>query len=183
MKIDLKIGTVSKSMPKKMKIQKSKINGKGLFVTKNYTKGSIIDYVHGPKILVRVWTPRLSKISPDWIGASRYTWIDTTHSLFRYINHSCNPNVAIKGQRTVYALYDINAGDEIVMDYSFTESDRGWSIPKCNCGSKNCRKIIGPITTLDKDTYHKFETCIPEKFKKIYLLDHELNGGKSDFKP
>lgn len=108
----------------------------------------------------------------NWIGISKFRWIDTTESPFRYINHSCEPNVAIKGEKTVYALTDIPADTEIHMDYSFTEADPDWSIT-CNCKTKKCRKRIGPVTSLDKNFFTEKQNLIPKKFQTTYLNQHK----------
>jgi SET domain-containing protein len=152
----------------KLRVKKSRINGNGLFAGKNFKKGEIIGYIHGPKIVVREWTPKLSRISENWIGASKYTWIITDDSPFKYINHSCEPNVAIKGQRTVYALENIMTEEEIVMDYSLTETDENWSIKNCTCGSIHCRKKIGPITSLSEEQFKRSKKIIPTRFIKAY---------------
>lgn len=155
-------------------LKSSKINGKGLHTSKAIMHGERVGVIHGETEHIKVWTPRLSKISPNWIGIGRYTWINTKNSPFRYINHSCDPNTIIIGKRTVVALKDIPADTEVTMDYSFTESDKGWSII-CNCGSKNCRKKIGPIDTLSKIYFESVRKLIPENFKRIY----EVNKRKS----
>lgn len=152
----------------KLYVKNSRINGHGLFVGRNFKKGEIIDYIHGPKILVKEWTAKLSKMSPNWIGASKYTWIITNDSPFKYINHSCEPNVAIKGQRTVYALVDILADKEIVMDYSLSESDKGWCIQNCTCQKNSCRRKIGPITSLTKEQFKKYKNIVTTRFAKVY---------------
>lgn len=55
-----------------------------------------------------------------------------------YINHSCAPNAFMRnspGHRVIfYALRDIDAGEEITMDY------RDPTHPEvCRCGAPNCR--------------------------------------------
>lgn len=153
---------------KKFYISKSHINGSGLFVKKAYKKGEFIDYIRGPIKLVHKFEGELAEKSMNWIGISKFRWIDTTESPFRYINHSCEPNVAIKGEKTVYALTDIPADTEIHMDYSFTEADPDWSIT-CNCKAKNCRKHIGPVMSLTKNEFRKNQKIIPSKFQKVFL--------------
>ncbi len=154
---------------KKLEVKESKINGVGLYVNKDFNKGQIIDYVHGPKVLIKNFNNQISKKTVNWIGASRYTWINTDKSIFRFINHSCNPNTAIKGERTVYAIRKIYNGEEITIDYSLNETEPGWSIPKCNCGSVNCRGKIGPIFTLSLEEYKKKKVIINDKFNNVYL--------------
>ncbi len=152
----------------KFTLRKSSINGHGLFVNRDYKKGEFIGYIHGPVIVTREMSnPILAKNSMNWIGVGRYSWIDTEKSPFRYINHSCDPNVAIRGKRTVYALKDIKAGTEIVMDYSLTEADEEWKIA-CNCRSIYCRKQIGPISTLSLQDFKRNARIITPTFTNIY---------------
>ena len=152
----------------KLAVKKSHVNGYGLFTTRTFKRGEFIEYVHGEKVEVRSFNHKLAQASLNWIGASKYTWINTEHSPFRYINHSCEPNVEIKGERTVYALKNLASGEEITIDYSFTEADTGWSIEKCTCGSSHCRRKIGPITSLTEQQFKKVRALIPDKFAQVY---------------
>jgi len=108
---------------KKLHKAKSKINGVGLFSTQSYKKQDFIAYIDGPIHVIREYTPTLSKQTLNWIGASKYSWINTDKSVFRFINHSCDPNVAQITQRKVVAIKDIQAGEELTMDYSLTEAE------------------------------------------------------------
>lgn len=152
-------------------LKRSRIDGTGLHTKKLLRSGEKVGLIHGKVEIVRKWTPLLSKISPNWIGIGRYSWINTKESPFRHINHSCSPNTYIVGKRTVVALRDIAVDEELTMDYSFTEADPGWSIPRCKCGSKQCRRIIGPIYSLDKKTFQKNKSLIAENFRNIFLTE------------
>lgn len=57
------------------------------------------------------------------------------------LNHSCAPNLGIDQQGYFFALRDIKAGEEVVYDYGFAESNPAFKI-QCACGSPVCRKII-----------------------------------------
>ncbi len=160
---------MSNKSSSKFNITRSHIDGVGLHVTQSYKKGQFIDYINGDKVVIKKFTPTLSKMGWNWIGTSRYTWINTDKSPFRYINHSCDPNVAIKGERTVYALKPIAVGEEITMDYSLTECQDDWFIPKCHCGSKNCRKIIRAIQYLDPTVFNQKRQAIPKRFQEIFI--------------
>lgn len=153
---------------------KSGIDGVGLFTGQDYKCGDFIAYIDGP-IVVTKNNPRI--ISPEadnWIGVGRYSWINTNKSLFRFINHSCEPNVAQVSRRKVVAINDIPAGTEIVIDYSLTEAEKGWKIEHCSCKSKSCRKKIGPIFSLEKSVYRKKYIYIPKKFKELYESTHKI---------
>ncbi len=63
-----------------------------------------------------------------------------------YINHSCDPNVGFKGQIFLVAMRDIKKGEQINFDYCMvlSEAKNVKEVYKfdCQCGSKNCRKIV-----------------------------------------
>ena len=76
-----------------------------------------------------------------------------------YLNHSCNPNVYFKTE-TMYALKDINSGEELTFFYPSTE----WEMREpfeCWCKSSNCVKSVQGAKFLSKDILDKF-----------YLSDH-----------
>ena len=61
---------------------------------------------------------------------------------FRFINHSCEPNVFIRiayGRAEFYALRNIPAGEELTCDYGVSHHDG--ALP-CRCGAAKCRKFI-----------------------------------------
>lgn len=72
------------------------------------------------------------------LGPRQY--VDTTPP-GRFTNHSCEPNAGIKDDRTLVALRDIAAGEEVCFDYSTTMSEQDWTMP-CRCGATSCRTLI-----------------------------------------
>jgi hypothetical protein len=58
-----------------------------------------------------------------------------------YINHSCDPNLGLRGQITLVALRDIEAGEEVAFDYAMTDSTP-YDEFECRCGSVNCRGTV-----------------------------------------
>ncbi len=153
-------------------VGKSKVNGKGLYIGESTKKGEVIDYIHGDIHVFKSITPKISKMMMDWIGVGRYSWIDTSQSKFRFINHSCVPNVALVSKRKVIAIKNIPKNTELYLDYSLNEAEDGWSI-KCACGTQKCRKIIGPIQTLPKATYSRYKKYIPKNFQRIFEMENE----------
>ena len=57
-----------------------------------------------------------------------------------YSNHSCDPNLGMRGEITFVAMRDICAGEELTHDWAMTDDD-DYSI-ECNCGAPDCRKIL-----------------------------------------
>lgn len=91
------------------------------------------------------------------------TFIDPTKigNIGRYVNHSCNPNSVVVPVRidsviprlAIFALHDIEVGDEITYDYSGSQcnSSENLAVDDCNlqdnktlclCGSNKCRKYL-----------------------------------------
>jgi len=58
-------------------------------------------------------------------------------------NHSCNPNTGYTGLNVI-ALRDINAEEELTIDYTSFLNDEMESFI-CNCGAENCKKLIQGI--------------------------------------
>lgn len=148
-------------------VKNSNIIGSGLYITQSVKKHKTVGYIHGEIHVFRKLTKEISLMMLNWIGIGRFSWIDTTKSPFRFINHSCNPNVAIVTKRKVVALRDIEANEEITMDYSLTEAEPNWQI-ECICKNKRCRHKIGPIGSLPLKTYKEYLPYIPKNFQKIY---------------
>jgi len=156
-----------KKTSKKICIRESKTHGKGLFALRNIKKSEIIFIIKGKKVNFLINNKKQAGIAGfNWIGFGKNKWIDSTNYGL-YLNHSCDPNSAIKGKVTVVAIRNIKKGEEITFDYSLNEADIFWHI-KCYCGSKNCRKIIKSIQFLPKKTFVKYISHIPKYFKQVF---------------
>ncbi len=151
---------------KKVIIGASSIHRRGMIAAEDIPKGSFILFVKGKRHYLRVSTKKQSLSHPDWIGISRYTWIDPQVPC-KYLNHSCEPSAGMRGRIGIYALKDIRKGDEITVDYSTIEPDSLWEM-KCTCGAKRCRKIIRSVHFLPYTTYRRYLPYIPTYFQKAY---------------
>jgi hypothetical protein len=131
--------------------------------------GDHVAYIDGPIVVFKKITPTISRRMLNWIGVSRHSWINTDKSLFQYINHGCEPNVAQISARKVIAIKSIKKNTELLMDYSLTEAEESWQIGPCNCGTKSCRSSIQSIISLPNRTFAKYKPYIPKKFQQVYL--------------
>ncbi|MFA5211347.1 MAG: SET domain-containing protein-lysine N-methyltransferase [Patescibacteria group bacterium] len=122
-----------------LKIKKSKIEGKGVFANRNFKKGETVVKWDTSIVLNEEETKKLSKNEQRYIFPFRNKFL-LQQSPARYVNHSCNPNTKVVNNSSDVAILDIKKGDEITSDYSlfFTPDE----VMKCNCGSKNCKKIL-----------------------------------------
>ena len=57
-----------------------------------------------------------------------------------YSNHSCDPNLGMRGEITFVAMRHTRAGEELTHDWATTDDD-DYSV-ECKCGAPNCRKIL-----------------------------------------
>ena len=56
-----------------------------------------------------------------------------------YLNHSCEPN-AMRHGVVVFAWCNVNAGDEITIDYRLNAfGDEAW---RCDCGASSCTGTV-----------------------------------------
>jgi uncharacterized protein len=57
-----------------------------------------------------------------------------------YSNHSCDPNLGLRGNIIFVSLRDIRAREELTHDWCMTDDD-SYEM-KCKCGSATCRDIL-----------------------------------------
>jgi hypothetical protein len=156
---------------KDLYISRSNIEGEGLHTHKSIKKGQRAFVLKGEKY--KKINNSLDDVfsNPDWVGFSKNCWLDPRLP-YKRLNHSCNPNIGIKGSVTFYALRDIKAGEEFTFDYSTSESDPRWFL-NCACGSDVCRKKIRSIQFLDDDTYKRYLPYIPIGIQKMYNIKNK----------
>jgi hypothetical protein len=58
-----------------------------------------------------------------------------------YCNHSCDPNLWMRGAVTVVARRDIDVAEELTIDYSLFTIASWWSMA-CRCGATSCRGTV-----------------------------------------
>jgi hypothetical protein len=156
---------------KNIRIDTSHIDGKGVFADEAIKKGERIQYINGARMKKVTKSPHDSKSIDHWIGVGRFSWINTEGTPFRYINHSCEPNAAITGTKTVVAIDNIPKDGEITIDYSMTDADPHWGI-HCRCGSKTCRREIRAIYTVPPEVFKRHMPYIPRYFQRAYIRNH-----------
>jgi hypothetical protein len=149
-----------------IEVAQSGIHGVGLFSTRAIKRDEALGMIAEQQVKLTVRDDEESELIKNWIGLDANLWIDTTHSIFRYINHSCEPNVAILGRKVV-ATKDISAGDELVMDYSLTDADEHWTIA-CTCNHAGCRGDVGSIYSLSLPDYLRRKHIVHTTFRLLF---------------
>jgi hypothetical protein len=83
-----------------------------------------------------------------------------------YLNHACEPNAMRKGVN-VYAWRDIQAGEEITIDYRLNAFDE--ERHPCSCGSGNCLGyIVLSFFSLSDDQQRRYLPYAPKFIQDEY---------------
>ena len=130
----------------KTEVRASPIHGKGLFATVDISRHEVVAVKGGHivtgEFLRQKITPALGpveiQIDDDFFIAP--VTAEEREASMLYTNHSCTPNLGIRGDITFVALRDIRAGEELTHDWAMTDND-DYSMP-CRCGSANCRGTL-----------------------------------------
>jgi len=152
---------------KKIYLGESKVAGRGIFAGENIKKGKFVVTLRGKVIYKDFRTKSDLRTGKTWISIGHTIWIEPIFPI-KYINHSCDPNVGMKTARRFYALRNIKKDEELTFDYSTAEYVDFWKM-KCKCGSKKCRKFVGPVQFLPKKVYESYLPYIPRYFRRLYL--------------
>jgi hypothetical protein len=126
-------------------VKVSPIHGRGLFARAPFARGEVV-CVKGGYVFDRA----ALKAMPDWYRSAE---IQVAEDLFIgplaeaeregsmiFSNHSCEPNVGVRGQIVFAALRDVEAGEELTHDWATTDDDDYELV--CRCGAPTCRKVI-----------------------------------------
>lgn len=119
-------------------VKDSKIHGKGVFALRDFKKGEIVIKWDISHILTPEQVEKLPKSEKDYVAFVDGIYI-MMQSPAKYTNHLCDSNLYVDNFCYV-AKRDIKKGEELGEDYAEDETPRFRM--DCNCGSKNCRKII-----------------------------------------
>ena len=124
----------------------SPIQGRGLFAREAIAAGEIVA-VKGGAIMDALTFARVKdEVSPAEIQIEDGLYIaprsaEEVEANILCLNHSCHPNVGVRGQITFVAMRDIPAGAELTIDYAMIDGDPAERMD-CACGAPECRKVV-----------------------------------------
>lgn len=126
-------------------MRESPIHGRGLFAREPFARGEVV-CVKGGYVFDRATLKSL----PGWYRSAE---IQLTEDLFIgplveseregsmiFSNHSCEPNIGVRGQIVFVAMRAIQADEELTHDWATTDDD-DYELD-CHCGVSTCRKVI-----------------------------------------
>jgi SET domain-containing protein len=123
-----------------LEVRPTPLKGRGVFTRARIAQGQKILTFQGRALATEALSNDLlvMQIGPE-------LWLCSDGSLLDdCLNHSCEPNAGfLDCEPVLYALRDIEAGEEIGWDYSTSISEPGWSMD-CRCESQRCRGVIRP---------------------------------------
>jgi SET domain-containing protein len=143
----------------KVTVNPSPIHGNGLFAVEQIPSGEIV-CVKGGYIFGREQLREMNqRLGPAEIQISEDLFIGPVENKERegamiYTNHSCDPNIGVKGQIVFVAMRDIGAGEELTHDWATTDDDTYEM--QCCCNAPNCRKIITGQDWRKKELQNKY---------------------------
>src|SRR6185436_7939309 len=126
-------------------VRQSPIQGRGLFAAEPIRNGEIV-CIKGGHIFDRQTLDSIREaLGPAEIQIAADLFIgplseDEREGSMIFSNHSCDPNIGVKGQIVFVAMRDIEPGEELTHDWATTDDDT-YEI-ECRCNAPNCRKVI-----------------------------------------
>jgi SET domain-containing protein len=144
----------------KAAVRDSPIHGRGLFAVEPMIKGDIVA-IKGGYIFDRARRDRLHPLlGPAEIAIADGFFIgpmteDEREGGMIFSNHSCDPNIGVRGQIVFVAMRDIQPGEELTHDWATTD-DEVYEMP-CRCRAANCRQVITGQDWRRKDLQVKYQ--------------------------
>ena len=140
-------------------IHQSDIEGRGVYANRVFHRGEVIftlvgRQVSGKEIDELLEAGDLNMDDPLQIDVDTYLLLEPDSRTF---NHSCDPNMGVRGESELFALRDIAVGEELTYDYSTVVGsvNGAWSM-ECNCGSPKCRSRISTWESLPVDVRARY---------------------------
>ena len=129
----------------KTRVGPSSIEGKGLFARRRIRRGEIVAIKGGHVYDARTLATIKRRIAASYIQIADGVFFGarTAAEVRRnkmFINHSCAPNLGIRGQIVFVALRDVRAGEELTYDWAMEENRRDPT--RCRCGARRCRGVL-----------------------------------------
>ena len=126
-------------------VKKSSIHGRGLFAATAIRAGEVVASKGGHIITRKVLATLQKQLGPAEIQIGDDLFIcpvteEEREGSMIFSNHSCNPNIGVRGEITFVAMRDIERGEELTHDWAMTDDDA--SSTECRCGADNCRGTI-----------------------------------------
>jgi hypothetical protein len=151
---------------KHLYVAKTPHTGNGLFTRRAFEHHESVFILRGELRFFAGRTREEVHRYENWVGLGRDRWIDPAPP-FIYLNHSCEPNLGIAGEKEFVALRDIKADEELTFDYAITEDELPWTL-NCLCGTQSCRGTITAIQLLPTHVLNRYKPYVNPYFLRLH---------------
>ena len=157
-------------------VRQSPIHGRGLFAREPIMKGEIVA-IKGGYVFDRRTLRQVEKtLGPAEIAIADGFFIGPLHEQERdgamiFSNHSCAPNIGVKGQIVFVAMRDVEPGEELTHDWAMTDDDEYEM--ECRCGAESCRKRVTGQDWRRKELQEKYRGYISWYIEEKIRLETE----------
>lgn len=110
-----------------------------MFARRPIEQGELLAVFGGSVVsadLLRVTSPDVRRLTLQ-IDEDLFV-ISTVEGPADWFNHSCEPNAGLRGQLSLVAMRDIDAGEEVSYDYAMSDGS-AYDEFHCACGAHRCR--------------------------------------------
>jgi SET domain-containing protein len=122
----------------KTHVKQSTIVGRGLFAKAAITQGEIVCIKAGHFLTKAELLQHKEVVNDAELQIADHLFLapltaEEFEDTMMFLNHSCEPNVGVQGQIVFVAMRDINAGEELTLDYATIDYD--CEPMPCHCGA------------------------------------------------
>ncbi len=149
-----------------IEVRDAGVKGKGVFTLRQFAAGEFIFRRRRSRIIANSEIPTLPAEDQRHLDEIDADTSEVLTSPGCYFNHACEPNAMPHGM-DLYAWKDIEAGEEITVDYRLSAiSDNRW---ECACGCPSCPGYFDHnFFTLDDETQRRYLPYAPPYVRAAY---------------
>lgn len=149
-------GDMKKYLPEtwndpRIEIRRSTVSGVGMFARQPIQKGEAVVIVGGTVMTeAQFETFQTAHSFYNFIQIDKHLYLVEDPAVTRSpngskgsMNHSCDSNTWMEDEVTLVARRDIEAGEELTVDYALFTTQSNWMLDtRCRCRSPYCRRVI-----------------------------------------
>ena len=146
----------------RIEFRTSRISGYGMFAREPFKEGEVVCIVGGNAMTDSEFAD-FQAIHRNYnsiqIDENLHLVEDpeVTRDLEGSMNHSCDSNAWMGDEATLVARQDIQAGEEVTIDYALFTTQSNWMLDtRCRCGSPYCRRIITGDDWMREDVQERY---------------------------
>jgi len=142
--------------PRLVSQMSTKIGGRGVYAGEAIRRGDVLVVFAGSALEGR----DIPNLSPDQrrllLQVEEDVYLMThVEGSADWVNHCCEPNAGLRGQLTLVAMRDIEAGEEICYDYAMSDGSP-YDAFDCRCGAATCRLRVSGDDWMKEELWERY---------------------------